>query len=73
MPLPSIEVKHHWSLDGETWGHVKDNMNLSPQKSKTLDHESNANDAPLGALLWRVQNSGEILDGKNTRAIVLGF
>ncbi len=73
MPLPSLEVKHNWSLDGETSGHVKDNMKLSPRKNKTLDHESNANDAPLGDLLSRVQNSGEILDGKNTRAIVFGF
>jgi hypothetical protein len=48
-------------------------MKLSPRKNKTLDHESNANDAPLGDLLSRVQNSGEILDGKNTRAIVFGF
>ncbi len=73
MPLPSLEVKHHWSLDGETSSHVKDNMKLSPQKSKNLAHAFDANNAPLGPLLSKVQNSGEILDGKKTKTIFLGF
>ncbi len=73
MPLPSLVLEHHWSLDGETSCHVKDNMKLSPQKGKNLAHKFDANNAPLGPLLSRVQNNGEILDGNNTRAIVLGF
>jgi hypothetical protein len=48
-------------------------MKLSPQKSKNMAHEFDANNAPLGPLLSRVQSSGEILDDNNTRAIVLGF
>jgi hypothetical protein len=48
-------------------------MKLSPQKSKNLAHAFDANNAPLGPLLSKVQNSGEILDGKKTKTIFLGF
>jgi hypothetical protein len=48
-------------------------MKLSPQKSKNLVHKFDVNNAPLGPLLSRVQNSGEILNGNDNRAIVLEF